>query len=1612
MAAYNAGGSLVWSAALNATQFNSGIQSMVAQMAYAQRASQGLSASLSSIATITFAAVVGGIASITAAIYVATKAAADWETQMMSIARVSIDNFDYSTPQGKEQFRQLSRANQEIYMNVPLKNGTESLIKAQEPFALAGFTGKALTDLTENLLKFSTDINYAVSEENIANAIVKSAQINRGEVEALGGGDYQKGVVEYSKKYLDTVLALSNKYTISPADLIKASTDAAGSAASRGTLNQTSDQLAMYTLLNQFGVRPDIMRTMLSSSVSTAGLGGQSTARITEALNAMGMATEQIVTSSTGKSKTEKIDYNRAQVAGYLLGVSEDRFRKMMDEDADTTTLQLVDAIMKQKFNGTEDENILYKSNLISGLTGGYAGREMLKTGAGGAVELLDKMRTEADQAWSVGGQVQSQYENSLLELNKQWDLMGQRAYTIRELLGEIVIDPVKSGVKHFSEGLKGAAQWLTKIVDGSRNIDGTVNTWEAIGKVIDGIKSKIPKDAFKIAVSLVGAALVISNLNTIKTAASMAVGALLKMAGITLSPLLGPITTLVGALGTIGIAAAAVAVGLGAIGYSLNPEKFTYFNQLATEAINGVSIVVKQLYTDLSTGDWSAAATHLKDAFMATIAWLQGIDWGRLGSEIVTMIGDGAKAVISTALNLAGWIYDNLRNWVNGGGPYKLGQDIADFIGNGLKSASKIDVWETLKSAFGTISDWIGLGYDIIANIGSGVMSKVGEAFNPAANKIVEVLAKAAYDIWIVFGKTWNTLIYTATIAATGIGNAFSGIGEKIAGFLKPAIDAVSNLASAVSNINLPNLGDIGNTIGNIANPVIEYYNPDSGARISIEEYNRRAKGESGSRTTKGFEAVRMYGGKSENIKSPGRNLLPSNNFEIFDTARSSTEKYANVDYTKLQQYALAAGITTSTSEQLHQNTELAWMAGYRTGGKGFVMDELVAANDKETYLMTDRGDYMTWIKDAKMSTDALKDTLQYYIDFPADSSAMAKEYANMMVPLKETSTNIKTSSEEASRITTSGATTSVNILKDGIFESTVGFKDASDYSTKKTMSISDFINSTSRNTAVETGAITKRAVEESYGPVRIGLTDSGQKIAVIGKVVQQQFEQSGNKLVNDTTGAGSTFKGDATSGGQNVKNDLSTGGDILLSKLASAQIGGSGGSSGGVSGYTDVILDKLGGTVASVLGGSLKGLFGNGGTTTTSEAGLLRNVEDITCTGDRVMINTGIYTSPTGEKTAFNPMNNEETRLLSNKVEGTFQDMTCIGTTVNIPGLKYTNPYGVTSYINPMDYNSGGGVLDYQQQGSTQVSAAKSAGTITVNSAKTSSEYQKGATNSYAQAIDSAAQRTVTVAEYNAAITRSSAIEAGNYYKNTSEFVTDDMKSSYFEFSDVIENGTNQAYDMFSRQLTTSDIEYAKDMETIALFKEQNANMKEVNGQLLSASNTLASAGQNLKSSFGSMIESMAASLGMRGGGWGGTSIGGGGQYVGMGSTNPYASYADGFRDWGGTAASIALQGGSYSGIGSIASSAIGGRFDWAAKGSLIEEPSRVIAGEKGRELILPNNLTELFLKLAAMGFNSTGTNGGETVIIVNIDGEQVERVVTKRQKSNLNRRGLKLH
>lgn len=85
-------------------------------------------------------------------------------------------------------------------------------------------------------------------------------------------------------------------------------------------------------------------------------------------------------------------------------------------------------------------------------------------------------------------------------------------------------------------------------------------------------------------------------------------------------------------------------------------------------------------------------------------------------------MIGDGANAVIGTALNLAGWIYDNLNSWATGGGPRKLGESIGNFIEDGFKTISTTNWGQYIDDAINIASDWGALGWDIISQIGEWI--------------------------------------------------------------------------------------------------------------------------------------------------------------------------------------------------------------------------------------------------------------------------------------------------------------------------------------------------------------------------------------------------------------------------------------------------------------------------------------------------------------------------------------------------------------------------------------------------------------------------------------------------------------------------------------------------------------------------------------------------------------------------------------------------------------------------------------------------------------------------------------------------------------------------
>ena len=1596
MAAYNPGGSLVWSAALNVTAFQSGIQSMVAQMAFAQRAAAGLESSLKSIAAVTFAGLIAGIGGITAAIAISTKAAADWETQMMGLARVAIPEFDYTMPEGKKAFTEFSRAFQDMYIEIPVKSRPD-LTKAAEPYALAGYEGEALYNLTEQTLKMVKATNYEVSPDDIANMVIKSSQINREQ----SGIDIQDPILrtqkmtEYSSDIMDKVLTVANKYTIGAKDLTDAIVYASGSAVLRGTANDIDSQIAFYALMNQYGIRPDLMRTALTSSVSTAGLAGESTARIENALSKIGMQTRD----AEGKKIAE---FSRADVASKLLGVTKNQYEKMAEENMGETQIRLLDAIESL------DVDRLTKNALGTGLFGSYAGREFSKLGAGGALETFREIQ---DVSKSSGGEVNRAYTNTIQTLNDQWDLMGQRLFSVKEVFGEIFTGPVLNGVKGFSESLKGAVQWLQQIVDSSRNLDGTVNTWEAIGKVVDGLKRKFVDlggiDLLKAGGITAGLLLIASNAGTVVAAVSKipaafaAIAGLIApviagmsasllglatrvsaaFAGISIAPLIATAGSVVSAIAGIAVVAGTVALGLAAIGYSLAPEKFTYFNQVASEALNGVATVARQVYDDISRGDWGAAGDHLKTGFTNAIAWIQQINWNQLGGEIVTMIGDGANAVIGTALNLAGWIYDNLNSWATGGGPRKLGESIGTFIEDGFKTISTTDWGQYIDDAINIASDWAGLGWDIISQIGSGVLSGVSSSFAPAAHSIVEVFYTAVYSIEGAFARLWNTLLVGAVNIASQIGTAFAGIGQSLDGAVTTVLDKVNTLQNSI-----PGLSPSSISSGSSPSSKSSRSNKNPSGDYDDSQAAVKAKKSSSTYTPPSTDYAHSSTtiNKDQSMESVNRNTI-SLSPEVEAAARAKTNAYKNP-------------------------------VGYMTGGEGIIADELKPVYDESgkisAYIMTNlRGQPITVSGHEQWSVENMQKYGKYLMEYETDPRGAAKIRADELIPLETFPKEVKKASDEAAKITTSGATSSVNILKDGIFQTT-GFmntstKDAATYASEKTISASDFVNASRRNNVLETNAMTKQNVAESYSPVKIGLTASGQEIAGIGKVAQQQFEASGNKWVGDTQKSGFSFFTDATTGGKNVEsggknagNSLNNGAsalDSVAAKLRNLEFRFGGGTDtnkiGDTSGakYGEVIEGRTLGEYIKELQGS-KTLVGTGSNVAPDTLNV-DNFEDMTCMGDRVMVNALKYTPPGGETTSYNPMDSVSIRSASN-VEGTFTDMTCIGTSITIPGLKYTNPYGTTSYINPSEYISGGGVMDYQQ------ASAKKAGEITVNSAKKSTEYQTSADNRYAEISAYVNANNLSSSQYIRDMEFVAAVESGNMWKNDLAFAgtafAAPVNESTFNFNKMADESIEQAYDYMGTQMTINDKEYIQAKERLEMDKAVIAELTGASNALSGAASQIESAGSNFNSSVSTAMSGFGGGWYSMGGGFGGTSKGGGGAWVGTYPT----------PGWSGPAISNYVQ------SHPSGSNWQGSSFSWGAKGSLIEEPSRIIAGEKGRELLLPNYLTELFLKLAAMGFNNGSNGDGNIITIVNIDGKQIEKIVSKRQKSNLNLRGLKLH
>jgi len=102
--------------------------------------------------------------------------------------------------------------------------------------------------------------------------------------------------------------------------------------------------------------------------------------------------------------------------------------------------------------------------------------------------DQLAGIRKEYDEG-SLGAEL---YEIKVGRLTAQMGLMGNRAWSIKEKLGEMFEGPITDKVKGFSGSLLDTYNWLEKVIQTSRFPDNTLNSWKAINTVIDGVKSKL----------------------------------------------------------------------------------------------------------------------------------------------------------------------------------------------------------------------------------------------------------------------------------------------------------------------------------------------------------------------------------------------------------------------------------------------------------------------------------------------------------------------------------------------------------------------------------------------------------------------------------------------------------------------------------------------------------------------------------------------------------------------------------------------------------------------------------------------------------------------------------------------------------------------------------------------------------------------------------------------------------------------------------------------------------------------------------------------------------------------------------------------------------------
>ena len=822
------------------------------------------------------------------------------------------------------------------------------------------------------------------------------------------------------------------------------------------------------------------------------------------------------------------------------------------------------------------------------------------EVGAPAISEFIDAIATgDWDSAFEMITDALDTVFDKIIDVSEDvWDKFSEPAIkAFKIIVGGAGIGLVLIGLKNFGPAIvKVTTEFIRLGVQGALAL-GKI----AVSSVISGMTSLIGF-ASRTAASFV--TMGVTAASSFVSAKIAAVSSFVAMEAAALKAKFAFLSTWAAAVGPIAGAVAGIALvagGLGALGFALNPGKFTAFGKVVTDTFNGLKSVVSDCWAAIQEGDFSAVATRLKEAFTDSIVYVKEIDWKALGSDIIGMVGDGAKAVIKTILKIGDWIYTTVNDWVKSGGPKELGNSIATFIIDGVKSlfsGSGSNIWDIMKKIFGTASDWLSLGWQIIKGIGNGILGKIDEYLAPAKNQFLE------------FVKT--------------IGDSFFELGSTITSSIGSAIDNAGNAAARLvtwMGQNIPGVAAMINGVTSSSSSSSSWVDPNA-------MYINKITGTSLKGSSLSSMALEADYIKDEKLTTKSVDF----NYDL-NTLKtsSSTQKVASDNTWDSAEYIKQyAGAETAT-DQVENAAKKAGEIFSSTVDKNFE----VTWTPIDTIIKNEKAAWDSYIDSLKTPISDLKTTLITYKstmglitnDQLATSKAIGQEFINSTWTAadawkamgSQTGEQWKTDVQQSADRILLGSQTAATAIKLG-------------------------------------GQVSANFTSQAGQAVQIGLTKSGQEIAVIGRVAQENFTKAGGDLYNKVQVTGSNFMVSGKNAGSTIEKSASTSSTTFNTGVS----GATNTFSSGVSTATTSLVSGLGtaaGSLAAAIGGISSSIFsslfkssGSSGVSysggTSSSIGSATQTfndcmfEGFTDTCTNMNINALKYTNPNGVVSYINPM------------------------------------------------------------------------------------------------------------------------------------------------------------------------------------------------------------------------------------------------------------------------------------------------------------------------------------------------------------------------------------